>query len=352
MRILILLTGKKYDKGQLPSSRVWLGKDLQGNEHVFDYMELVNNLQTVHSIQSLLLKGEVFVRHILHRNNPWKLWQQCVQLKKFIHVNEINIVHQFWGGPAAFFMAKSRSNFPFVLSLLGSDLMGEYTLDGRQSLKGKALRMFSLAAAKCSTHIIVMSSGMKNSLAKATHYKVSVLPEGIDLQKFYPIHQTDARAYLGWHADERIVLFFNNGNRVKNAGFARNVFSKVQEAMPQARLIEVHGVAHNELIYYYNAADALLITSLHEGSNNSLKEAIACNCPVVSSSTGDAKERLAGIEPSIVIDGYNRQHYIEGLLHILKTKQRSNGWQFAAAISKESQAEKILQLYKKITFYK
>ncbi len=50
-----------------------------------------------------------------------------------------------------------------------------------------------------------------------------------------------------------------------------------------------------------NAADVMLLTSMSEGSPNVIKEALACNCPIVTTDVGDVHERLDGVEGCYVI---------------------------------------------------
>jgi glycosyltransferase involved in cell wall biosynthesis len=63
-----------------------------------------------------------------------------------------------------------------------------------------------------------------------------------------------------------------------------------------AKIHQLQGVPHSEVPVWMNGSDTLLLTSLHEGSPNVVKEALACNLPVVSVDVGDVRERILGIE--------------------------------------------------------
>jgi len=73
----------------------------------------------------------------------------------------------------------------------------------------------------------------------------------------------------------------------------------------------------------FNAADVLLLTSDREGSPNTVKEAMACNLPVVATDVGDVRSRLDGVANSHVaaIDDDRLADAVEA---VLRRGQRSD----------------------------
>jgi glycosyltransferase involved in cell wall biosynthesis len=60
-------------------------------------------------------------------------------------------------------------------------------------------------------------------------------------------------------------------------------------------LITLWGIPPTDVALHMNACDAMLMTSFLEGSPNVVKEALACNLPVVSVPVGDVSELLAEV---------------------------------------------------------
>jgi glycosyltransferase involved in cell wall biosynthesis len=122
-----------------------------------------------------------------------------------------------------------------------------------------------------------------------------VMPSGIDLELFRPEPQEAARRGLGLSGDERLVLFVGNPELArKRYGLAQEVVAIVNRTIP-TRLVVGWELPHAKIAALMNACDALLCTSMQEGSPNAVKEALACNLPVVSVPVGDVALRLHGL---------------------------------------------------------
>ena len=82
------------------------------------------------------------------------------------------------------------------------------------------------------------------------------------------------------------------------AGFRRwsyqGVFELARELGLEGRLHEVGFVADEDLAGLYSAAECLVLPSWYEGFGIPIIEAMACGCPVVTSTGGSCPEVAAG----------------------------------------------------------
>ncbi|MFC4549521.1 MULTISPECIES: glycosyltransferase [Halorussus] len=241
---------------------------------------------------------------------------------------DYDLVHANYGLTAPFALAQRR--VPVVLSLWGSDLMGEY---GR----------LSEACARRVEEVVVMSEEMAGRLDRDAH----VVPHGVDATQFRPEPAGRARRRLGWDADARHVLFpYSPGRPVKDFPKAGRVVEAARDRLDAP--VELHplgGVDHEEMPTYYNASDALLVTSRREGSPNSVKEAMSCGVPVVSTDVGDVRERLAGVRPATVAS--TDEELAAGLADVLVDPRRSNGREAIADVRVEATAERLKAVYER-----
>ena len=242
---------------------------------------------------------------------------------------DYDLLHANYGLTAPAALAQLRR--PVVLSFWGSDLFGEFGWLGK----------------RCADHcdaVIVMSDEMADELDCDCH----VIPHGINLDRFRPIPTEEARASVGWEQEGYHVLFpYAPSRPVKNYPLAERVVEAAQAELDvPIRLQTLSGVDHERMPYYYNASDALLVTSHHEGSPNSVKEAMGCNLPIVATDVGDVRERLADVRASAVCG--SEAELTAALVDVLKRGERSNGRDAAREVSLDQMATDIIAVYESV----
>jgi glycosyltransferase involved in cell wall biosynthesis len=131
---------------------------------------------------------------------------------------------------------------------------------------------------------------------------------------------------------------------VKDFPRARRVVERARErAEVPIELQTISGVEHEDMPTYMNAADVLLLTSKREGSPNTVKEALACNLPVVSTDVGDVRERLADVSYSTV--GRTDDELVDGLVTAIDADEPSNGREAAREVGLGAMADQIVDVY-------
>lgn len=287
--------------------------------------------------------------HLSDRKSISALLRAGKRLSQLCADEKVDIVHVYWGSTTAL-MTVLFSRRPVVISFSGSDLLGNVNAEGKINLSGRVSRFLSQLAGVFAARIITKSQHMKHSLWALNRRNAVAIPNGLDLSKFTPLLQDECRNRLRWDKRKKYILFFDGGGAiVKDKPLAEKVFGLVQEQIPNTVLFIARGIVHDELVYYYNAADALLITSFHEGSNNSLKEARACNLPVVSVDVGDAKERLEQVQNSYVVDSRDPSLIAQSLIKVLSAGVRSNGADFSGDVDIEHIARQVVKVYEQIS---
>ena len=114
--------------------------------------------------------------------------------------------------------------------------------------------------------------------------------------------QPESRKQLGLPLDKHLVLFAAYSCRpVKRRHLAREAVTLLQREV-DVELVEIFDVPHKLVPLYMNACDALVITSKHEGSPTAVKEALACNLPIVSLRVGDVAQRIQEVEGCVLCD--------------------------------------------------
>lgn len=300
-------------------------------------------------MQSLIQAGiHVEHGHISNRKSIRSLLQAGKQIRTICKEKKIDLVHVLWGSSTGL-MTTIFSPKPVVISFCGSDLLGNKNANGQQTKGGRINRILSLTASYLAAGIITKSENMKSTLPRLVRTKTTAVPNGIDLSKFAPMNRNAACEALGFDPSKKHLLFFyTDGQVVKNEAMARAVFEQVKYTYPEAELVIATKIPHNQLNLYYNACDVMLLTSWHEGSNNSLKEANACNLPIVSVDVGDAKERLGEVENSFVLHNHDVEPFARKVVNVLSSNQRSNGAKLAHEVGLSAIAQKVISVYKKV----
>lgn len=89
---------------------------------------------------------------------------------------------------------------------------------------------------------------------------------------------------------------------VKRYKLARATLQRLQARWPEVELVTMTGRGQSEVARAMNACQALLVASAHEGAPNMVKEAMACNLPIVSTRVGDVEEMFDGLPGHFLSD--------------------------------------------------
>lgn len=300
----------------------------------------------VRQVEYLRMAGvEVDVFHFIGLWSPRRYLNAALEVRRRVSKQRYDIVHARFAQAAL--PALAQRACPVVVTYGGTDVLGRRNAQGRLTVPGFFQRLLALLVARLVDANIVVSENLDTALGDVdTH----LVPDGIDMRFFRPLDQAEARQKLGLAAEAPTVLFVGDpqgGRDKKRFGLAREVVDRAKKALPDLELVTVHNRPHAEMPYFMNAADVLILTSRSEGSPNVVKEALACNTPVVSVDVGDVRERLAEVAGCVVSDTDDPDEMAQLLVQVLKAEQPIDGRTAIAPLDEFESARKTIAVYQK-----
>jgi glycosyltransferase involved in cell wall biosynthesis len=251
----------------------------------------------------------------------------ALDLRRRYRGRRFDIVHAHFGLTA----------WPALLARLGPVVV---TLHGNDLFHPRSNRITRAALPFTALPAAVSREFASNLRGAGTTRRVAVLPVGIDLERFRPIARGEARERLGLDPDGPYLLFPHDPARPLKR------FDRAREAAGDVPLLRLGQVPPDEVPYWINAANAVLVPSQAEGFGLAAIEAIACGVPVVATPVGIHRVALHGI-PGAHCLPWDRDAWRAALRpHLEAGDPRVDGRRRAELFSADRMAARVVEAWR------
>jgi glycosyltransferase involved in cell wall biosynthesis len=334
--------------------------------------------------------AEVAVRRYSHRG-PLDLIRQAARMTREVASEQrVDLIHVHFAYPAAGLSLRPIPGVPVVRTFYGS-WAAESAVEARSGRTRSGVRVgieIALRAKQSvealslrrSARVIVLSRFSRDEAVNdfgVSPERLTLVPGGVDLERFRPGDRGAARRRLGFPEGHRIVLTVRR--LVPRMGLERllEAMPAVCAVYPDLHLViggkgplagalqaqaERLGVADNvrlagflpddDLATYYQAADLFVLPTIAlEGFGLPTLEAMACGTPVLGTPVGATPELLAAVDPALVLPGATAEAIAEGMIAFLNAPARptlapDRLRAFAAGFSWDAVVERTLAVYR------
>jgi len=268
----------------------------------------------------------------------------AVAVTRRVARGDIDLVHAHFGYVGI--VSRVQRRVPLVVTFHGSDLLGDIVEEGRMAPFSRLQAASGRWLAARIDAAIVQSAEMAAAIPAGT--SAYVIPHEVDLRTMRPTDHTVARAALGLDPRRPIVLFAADpAIRTKGYPFAQEVVGRLRRALPDVELRAVWTETQERLALYMSAADALIFPSLQEGSPNIVKQAMACNLPIVATDVGDVRERMEGVD-GCLIRPRRAEEFAAALEALIRSGRRSAGRERVSELSPPVVAARIMDVHERV----
>ncbi len=278
-------------------------------------------------VEALRRRDDLEVELFAFPPGPKSLLRAVGALRRRFRGHRFDVVHAHFGLTA----------WPALLARLGPVVV---TLHGNDLLVRRSYLATRAALPFCALTAAVSREFSGNLPGVGTRRRVAILPVGIDLHRFRPISRAEARARVGLDPDGRYLLFPHDPARPLKR------FDRAAEAAGDVRLLTLGGVAPDEVPYWINAANAVLVPSEKEAFGLSVIEALACGVPVLGTPVGIHPVALEGVDGAYCAP-FDRDAWRAALRpHLEAADPRSDGRARAELFSADAMAARVVTAWR------
>jgi glycosyltransferase involved in cell wall biosynthesis len=278
-------------------------------------------------VEALRRRGDLELELFAFPPGPRPLAAAAPALRRRFKGRTFDVVHAHFGLTA----------WPALLARLGPVVV---TLHGNDLFHPRSRLVTRAALPFCALPAAVSRAFAAHVPGAGTRRRVAVLPVGIDVGRFRPIPRAQARARLGLDPTGPYLLFPHDPARPLKR------FDRAREAAGEVPLLTLGGVPPEEVPYWVNAANAVLVPSQDEGFGLSVIEALACEVPVLGTPVGIHPVALAGI-PGALCAAWDREVWRDALApHVAAPDPRVDGRPRADLFSADRMAERVVEAWR------
>jgi len=261
-----------------------------GNSEIYDINPIIK--RQADSLRRLKIEVDIF---LVTGKGIYGYLSNLRRLHSKITTNKYDLVHAHYAFNGLLFLLTGHRS-PLVVSFMGSDTYGDYDENGRRVLKSYINVLIAKAIQPFIHQIIVKSKNLSDYIYRQS--VCHIIPNGVDLSAFKPSDKKNAKKNLGLDDEKIIILFLGDPtNKRKNITLLQSALKNVTGPV---KLLAPFPVSPKKVSEYYNAADLFVLSSFDEGSPNTIKEAMACNLPIVATPVGDVEWLLDSVEGTFI----------------------------------------------------
>jgi D-inositol-3-phosphate glycosyltransferase len=306
-----------------------------------------------------------------------------------------DLIHShYWMSGVAALDLKAAWNVPIVhmfhtlvvmknrVAQTPEEIEGNYRLDGEQKVLRQADRIVAATLAELA---------QLQWLYQADTRRVEIIPPGVDLSRFYPIHPDEAKEYVGIECAHRMLLFVGRIEPLKGLDvlieaialmrqrivyqeypFCLAVIGGDPDASPEKMTAEMARVqalcqqyglddmvaflgkrSQDSLPYYYSASEVVVVPSHYESFGMVALEAMACGVPVVASQVGGLAYLVQDGKTGFTVPSGDAQALCDRLTELLtnpdlRQKMGEQAAEFARQYGWEQIASQLVKLYEQV----